>query len=81
MSDESAPQGEDVGDLVGAADIARRLGVSRQRVGQLRERPDFPRPVARLGLGQLWRWSEVSTWMTTWRRRSGRPPSSLKEAD
>jgi predicted DNA-binding transcriptional regulator AlpA len=66
----------DDADLVGTADIARRLGVTRQRVGQLRQRGDFPAPVARLGLGQLWRWSEVDAWATTWRRRPGRPPKN-----
>ncbi len=78
MTTRSAPHGWNADDLVGTADIARRLGVSRQRVGQLRKRDDFPRPVMSLGLGQLWRWSEVAEWTTTWQRRAGRPPSAEK---
>ncbi len=42
MMAESVPADENESDLVGATDIARRLGVSRQRVGQLRERADSP---------------------------------------
>ena len=49
-------------DLVGAAEIARLLGVSRQRVDQLTRRPDFPRPVAELIVGRIWERSAVERW-------------------
>ena len=44
------------------AQVARRLGVSRDRVGGLASRPDFPAPVARIEHAPLWRWSEVQAW-------------------
>jgi prophage regulatory protein len=42
-------------DLMGAQEVAELLGVSRQRVHQLAERPDFPAPVAVLAAGKIWR--------------------------
>lgn len=49
-------------ELVGPQEIARMLGVSRQRVTQLAKRPDFPRPVVKLALGQVWDAEEVRAW-------------------
>jgi predicted DNA-binding transcriptional regulator AlpA len=49
-------------DLVGATDIARTLGVSRQRVYQLAEQPGFPQPAARLARGALWSRVEIEAW-------------------
>ena len=48
--------------LVGSAEIGRMLGVSRQRVHQLINRDDFPRPDAILEMGKVWKRSEVETW-------------------
>lgn len=48
--------------LVGAAEIAELLGVSRQRVTQLTNRADFPKPVARLAMGKVWRLEDVEDW-------------------
>ena len=48
-------------DLLGATDIARVLGVSRQRVYQLAELPGFPQPAARLARGALWNRAEIET--------------------
>jgi predicted DNA-binding transcriptional regulator AlpA len=60
-------------DLVGVAEIAQLLGVSRQRVHQLlRDRPDFPESVAELVAGRIWLRTEVLTWAETWDRRPGR---------
>jgi predicted DNA-binding transcriptional regulator AlpA len=56
-----------------AADIARRLGVSRQRVGILAQHDDFPRPIGVLGRSSVWRWASVERWA----RDTGRlPPAS-----
>jgi hypothetical protein len=54
----------DPDDLVGAAEIAERLGILRQSVHQLRRRgtDDFPPPVAELKQGHLWSWAAVETW-------------------
>jgi hypothetical protein len=49
-------------ELVIAADIAERLRISRARVSILVTRPDFPRPVGRLGRSQVWRWTRVERW-------------------
>jgi predicted DNA-binding transcriptional regulator AlpA len=49
-------------ELVIAADIAERLGISRPRVSVLATRPDFPRPVGRLGRSDAWYWTSVERW-------------------
>jgi predicted DNA-binding transcriptional regulator AlpA len=49
-------------ELVVAADIAERLGISRARVSVLVSRSDFPRPVGRLGRSDVWRWTSVARW-------------------
>jgi len=48
--------------LVGAAEIADMLGVSRQRVQQLINRDDFPRPEVTLAMGKVWRRADVIAW-------------------
>jgi len=48
--------------LVGSAEIAAVLGVSRQRVQQLISRPDFPKPDAVLAMGKIWRKADVEAW-------------------
>lgn len=53
---------------VGAQEIAQMLGVSRQRVQQLVNRPDFPAPVERLAMGAFWRRRDV----VRWAERTGR---------
>ena len=57
-------------DLVGAAEIAERLGSSRTvYVHDLRRRhPDFPEPVATLSAGMVWAWPDVEAWA----RKTGR---------
>jgi predicted DNA-binding transcriptional regulator AlpA len=49
-------------ELVVAADIAARLGISRARISVLVSRSDFPRPVGRLGRSDVWRWTSVERW-------------------
>jgi prophage regulatory protein len=49
-------------ELVVAADIAERLGISRARVSVLASRAGFPRPVGRLGRSEVWRWASVERW-------------------
>ena len=48
--------------LVGAQEIQRMLGVSRQRVYQLTDAADFPDPVAVLAAGKVWHREDVETW-------------------
>jgi prophage regulatory protein len=55
-------------ELVVAADIAERLGISRARVSVLAGRAGFPRPVGRLGRSDVWRWTSVERWARETRR-------------
>ena len=48
--------------LIGAQEISRMLGVSRQRVTQLTGRGDFPKPAAILAAGKVWNTDEVVGW-------------------
>lgn len=58
--------------LMGAAEIGERLGVSRQRVQQLVNRSDFPRPDADLAMGKVWRTEAVEAWIREHRPELGR---------
>lgn len=50
-------------EVLGATDLALRLGVTRQRIQQIAKvYPDFPRPV-QLARGRVWYWSEVLVWV------------------
>ena len=65
-------------DLLGASEVAKLLGVSRQRAYQLMEAHlDFPKPVAYLQRGKLWSRVQVDLWRRQWRRdfsrKGGRP--------
>ena len=60
-------------DLAGEAEVAEMLGVSRQRLSVLRERPDFPAPVVHLAAGPVWRKRDLTTFASGWQRRPGRP--------
>jgi predicted DNA-binding transcriptional regulator AlpA len=55
--------------LVGVAEIAEMLGVTRQRVNAIaKTHDDFPRPQAELTAGRIWLRSEVKAWA----KRTGR---------
>ena len=58
----------DVADLVSAAEIARRLSLTRERVRQLAATETFPTPLGRIGRSHIWRWADVERWA----RRTGR---------
>jgi predicted DNA-binding transcriptional regulator AlpA len=58
-------------DLVIAVDVAKRLGISPQRVNVLATGPGFPRPLGKLGRSSVWRWSSVERWA----RDTGRLPA------
>jgi predicted DNA-binding transcriptional regulator AlpA len=60
----------DVDDLVGAHEIAQRLGVARPQVVHewRRRHRDFPQPVATLKTALIWDWSDVMTWAQQTRR-------------
>lgn len=49
--------------VMGAAEIAERLRVSRQRAYQITARRDFPEPIAHLAMGQVWDTADVEAWI------------------
>lgn len=68
-------------ELAGLAEVAALLGVSRERVRQLRaERADFPKPVADLQATPVWRRGDVEAWDAHRQRRPGRRPEKLDDA-
>ncbi len=60
----------DVDRLVGAGEIAQRLGVGRTSVVHdwRRRHDDFPEPVKEFQMGLLWNWPDVEKWA----KRTGR---------
>jgi hypothetical protein len=61
-------------ELISGAEIARGLGVSRERGRQLAERPDFPKPLGRLGTTNVWAWKDVEAW---WHANERPPPAEI----
>lgn len=56
----------DPADMVGAAEIADRLGVERETVHVWRRRDlGFPEPVAQLQQAMVWAWPDVEAWART----------------
>jgi len=43
-------------------DIAKRLGISPQRINVLAGGPSFPRPIGKLGRSSAWRWGAIERW-------------------
>lgn len=64
------PDPEELEDLVTGGEIANRLHMSRARVHQLAVRPDFPKPLGRVGQSKVWRWSAIRAWLA----QAGRAP-------
>jgi len=65
--------------LVGVAELADRLGVSRQRVSQLaKEHRGFPRPEADLASGPVWDESAIEAFVQRWDRSPGRKSASAE---
>jgi hypothetical protein len=60
----------DVAELVGALEIAQRMGSKRRQLvtDWRRRHHDFPEPIARLSAGDVWAWSDIEKWA----KRSGR---------
>jgi hypothetical protein len=61
-------------NLLGAAEIAERLGVTTSRVRQLEQRPDFPNPALVLAGGRIYRAEDIDAFDRAWDRTPGRPP-------
>lgn len=59
--------------LLGVAELAERLGVSKARASELARLESFPRPVAQLASGPVWTTASVSGHLEGWQRKPGRP--------
>ena len=70
FGDELARRGHE--ELIDSAGVCARLGVSRQRLYQLRQTTWFPEPVSAAGTRPLWRERDIVDLAETWVRRSGR---------
>jgi predicted DNA-binding transcriptional regulator AlpA len=59
--------------LMGVGEVCAHLGVKMQRVHVLRERPDFPAPIATLRCGVVWRAEDIEKYAAQRKRTPGRP--------
>jgi len=60
-------------ELMSAAEISEELGISRQRVHQLRATSGFPAPLVELRGGAVWDAAAVRKFDREWSRKPGRP--------
>jgi hypothetical protein len=57
----------------GVTEVAEALGISRQRLAQLRQREGFPPPLVDLSSGPIWDLDHVLRWSANSSRQAGRP--------
>lgn len=69
-----------VPELMSATEVADELGVTRQRVHQLRANPAFPAPLADLRGGAIWEADAIRTFNRQWQRKPGRPAKTSDPA-
>ncbi|MGO9873440.1 MAG: helix-turn-helix transcriptional regulator [Acidimicrobiia bacterium] len=67
-------------ELVGVAEIAELISVTRQRVSEMRGRPGFPEPIAELRSGPVWTRASVDRFVEEWPRKPGRPRVTVASA-
>lgn len=64
--------------LLGLTEVGRLLGVTKQRVTQLRSRQDFPAPVAALASGPVWTEPSLRHFVDGWDRTPGGRPRAAR---
>jgi len=64
-------------ELVGVAEVADIIGVSRQRASKLAQQRNFPDPIARLASGPVWTRPSLNHFLDEWTRKPGRPALPL----
>jgi hypothetical protein len=65
-------------ELLGVAEVAQRLDVSKQRVTELaRTHRLFPPPLAELASGPVWTAWQIGSFQRSWTRKPGRPAEPL----
>jgi len=67
-------------ELVGVAEVAILLNVSKQRASVLAHYRDFPRPIAELASGPIWKKAAILRHVGQWPRKPGRPARQLAPA-
>lgn len=67
-----------VPDVVGVAELAKLLKVSKQRASELARTREFPKPFVVLGSGPVWRRSTLVSHLRRWRRLPGRPKGKTR---
>jgi predicted DNA-binding transcriptional regulator AlpA len=53
--------------ILGTAEVASVLGVSKQRIHSLRQMPEFPEPVKILASTPIWDKAEIMSFLAVWR--------------
>lgn len=74
MSDDIMDIEDVYADIVGVAEIALELGVSKSRLNRWIERQastKCPKPIKRLTMGNLYRLSDWRGWFALWRLTRG----------
>lgn len=69
-----------VPELVGVAEVAQLLHVSKQRASEVARSKVFPRPIAELASGPIWKKVAILRHATQWSRKPGRPAKQLAHA-
>lgn len=64
--------------VLGTTEVTKVLGVSRQRLHELRAAGRFPEPIAELAATPLWIRSTVDSFLAGWKRKPGRPVNWLR---
>lgn len=62
-------------EMFGVSEVAEFLGVSKQRVSELRETGRLPEPLSELRAGPVWPRPTIERFLERWARRPGRPPA------
>lgn len=65
--------------LLGVAELADLIGVSRQRASELARTAVFPSPMATLAAGPVWAEPTILRFVETWQRRPGRRATGGRE--
>jgi hypothetical protein len=63
-------------DMLGTTEVTQVLGVTRQRLHELRASGRFPEPIAELAATPLWIRATVDSFLAGWSRKPGRPVRS-----
>jgi hypothetical protein len=63
-------------ELVGISEIAKEIGVTRQRASKLARQPGFPAPAFELASGPVWTRPSLERFIDEWERKPGRPRSA-----